>query len=163
TAAPPYLYSGPSPVASLATVKEGLRVNAARGDRLRERMYRMTRRVLAALNELGIGTPNTSGYPIIEIPLAKPDDIDEVGAHLFAPLRNRDFRVMWTGMTVSLLGDGIFLVAMAWQVYALSNVPTALSVVGIAMSVPHIAFLLVGGAISDRFDRRLVMLSADGV
>ena len=32
TAAPPYLYSGPSPVASLATTREGLRVNALRGD-----------------------------------------------------------------------------------------------------------------------------------
>jgi DHA3 family tetracycline resistance protein-like MFS transporter len=70
---------------------------------------------------------------------------------------------MWTGMTVSLLGDGMFLVAMAWQVYALSNAPTALSFVGIAMTGPHITFLLVGGAWSDRFDRRLVMLCADGV
>ena len=34
------------------------------------------------------------------------------------------------GMCVSLLGDGVFLVAMAWQVYALSNAPTALSLVG---------------------------------
>jgi MFS family permease len=82
--------------------------------------------------------------------------------NLLAPLRHRDFRVMWAGMTCSLLGDGIFLVAMAWQVYALSNVPTALSVVGISMTVPHILFLLLGGAISDRFDRRLVMLFADG-
>jgi len=80
---------------------------------------------------------------------------------MLAPLRHRDFRVMWAGMTCSLLGDGIFLVAMAWQVYALSNVPTALSLVGIAMTVPHIVFLLVGGAVSDRFDRRLVMLCAD--
>ena len=33
-------------------------------------------------------------------------------------------------MCVSLLGDGVFLVAMAWQVYALSNAPTALAMVG---------------------------------
>jgi MFS family permease len=83
--------------------------------------------------------------------------------NLLAPLHHRDFRIMWAGMTVSLLGDGMFLVAMAWQVYALSNAPTALSFVGIAMTVPHIAFLLVGGAWSDRFDRRLVMLCADAV
>jgi MFS family permease len=83
--------------------------------------------------------------------------------NLLAPLRHRDFRVLWAGMTVSLLGDGMFLVAMAWQVYALSNAPTALSIVAISMTVPHIAFLLVGGAWSDRFDRRLVMLYADGV
>ena len=42
-------------------------------------------------------------------------------------------------MCVSLLGDGAFLVAMAWQVYALSNAPTALALVGIAMTVPTIA------------------------
>ncbi len=80
---------------------------------------------------------------------------------LLAPLKYRDFRLLWTGMSVSLLGDGIFFVALAWQVYALSNVPTALSVVGIAMTVPTIAFLLLGGVISDRFDRRRVMLAAD--
>ena len=80
---------------------------------------------------------------------------------LFAPLRHRDFRLLWSGMCVSLLGDGVFLVAMAWQVYSLSNAPTALALVGIAMTVPTIAFLLVGGALSDRFDRRRIMLAAD--
>ena len=64
---------------------------------------------------------------------------------LLAPLRHRDFRLLWSGMCVSLLGDGIFLVAMAWQVYALSNAPTALALVGITMTVPTIAFLLLGG------------------
>ncbi len=80
---------------------------------------------------------------------------------LLAPLRYRDFRLLWSGMCVSLLGDGVFFVALAWQVYALSNVPTALSIVGITMTVPTIAFLLLGGVISDRLDRRRVMLSAD--
>jgi len=64
-------------------------------------------------------------------------------------------------MTVSLLGDGVFLVAIAWQVYQLSNAPTALSVVGIAMSVPHVVLLLLGGVVSDRLDRRKVMVGAD--
>jgi MFS family permease len=80
---------------------------------------------------------------------------------LLAPLRHRDFRLLWSGMCASLLGDGVFLVAMAWQVYALSNAPSALAVVGIAMTIPTIAFLLIGGAISDRLDRRRIMLSAD--
>jgi len=82
---------------------------------------------------------------------------------LFSPLRHRDFRRLWGGMCVSLLGDGIFLVAMAWQVYALSNAPTALSMVGIAMTVPTIVLLLVGGVASDRLDRRRVMIAADVV
>ena len=83
TAAPPYLYSGPSPIASLATAKEGLRVNDERGDQLRLRVHHLTGRVLDRLGDLGIATPNRSGYPIIEIPLTNPDDIDDVGRYLF--------------------------------------------------------------------------------
>jgi DHA3 family tetracycline resistance protein-like MFS transporter len=82
---------------------------------------------------------------------------------MLAPLKLRDFRLLWTGMTVSLLGDGVFLVAIAWQVYLLSNAPTALAVVGLAMTLPHVLFLLLGGVVSDRIDRRRVMLWADVV
>ncbi|HEX3830380.1 MAG TPA: MFS transporter [Solirubrobacteraceae bacterium] len=84
-------------------------------------------------------------------------------AGLLAPLRHRDFRLLMGGMSVSLLGDGLFIVALAWQVYAVSNAPTALASVGIAMTVPTITCLLLGGAVSDRFDRRRVMLVADSV
>ena len=80
---------------------------------------------------------------------------------LLLPLRDPEFRKLWVAMCVSLLGDGAFLVAVAWQVYELSNAPTAMSVVGIAMTVPTIVFLLIGGVASDRFDRRLVMVAAD--
>jgi 8-amino-7-oxononanoate synthase len=83
TAAPPYLYSGPSPVASLATALEGLRVNEERGDALRAKLYGLTARVLDHLRELGVATPNESGFPIIEIPLADPDTVGEVGELLF--------------------------------------------------------------------------------
>src|ERR671935_1517801 len=82
---------------------------------------------------------------------------------ILRPLRHRDFRLLWVGMTTSLLGDGIFLVALAWQVYELSNAPTALSIVGVAMTVPQIGFLLFGGVVSDRFDRRRVMIAADAL
>ncbi|HEY6834987.1 MAG TPA: MFS transporter [Gaiellaceae bacterium] len=82
-------------------------------------------------------------------------------ARLLTPLRHRDFRVLWSGMAVSLIGDGIFLIAIAWEAYALWNAPASLSIVGIAMTVPTIAFLLLGGVLSDRHDRRLLMLWAD--
>jgi 8-amino-7-oxononanoate synthase len=81
--APPYLYSGPSPVASLATVLAGLEVNRKRGDEYRATLWRHTDRILKAIHGLGIHTPNESGYPIIEIPLATHDEIDEVGRYLF--------------------------------------------------------------------------------
>jgi MFS family permease len=91
--------------------------------------------------------------------LDRPGGVSRV--RMVTPLRHRDFRLLWSGMCVSLMGDGIFMVAMAWQVYALSNAPTALALVGIAMTVPTIAFLLLGGVVSDRADRRRVMLAAD--
>ena len=53
---------------------------------------------------------------------------------ILTPLRHRDFRLLWTGMTVSLLGDGIFYVSLAWQAYELSNTPSALSTIGVAMT-----------------------------
>jgi len=81
--APPYLFSGPSPVASLATTLAGLEVNRTRGDIYRRSLWEMTHRVLAALDKLEIWTPNRSGYPIIEIPLADHAEIDEVGRFLF--------------------------------------------------------------------------------
>jgi 8-amino-7-oxononanoate synthase len=82
-AAPPYLYSGPSPVASLATVLAGFDVNERKGDQLRADIHRKTARVLDTLARLGIATPNRSGFPVIEIPLARHQDIDAVGRFLF--------------------------------------------------------------------------------
>ena len=80
---------------------------------------------------------------------------------LLRPLRERDFALLWAGMTISLLGDGIFLVAEAWQVYDLDNNPVALSIVGTAWTLGMVAFLLTGGLISDRADRRQVLILAD--
>jgi hypothetical protein len=95
------------------------------------------------------------------------EGLDRIGGfdrvRLFSPLAHRDYRLLVGGMSISLLGDGLFLVALAWQVYALSDAPTALASVGIAMTIPTIACLLLGGAVSDRYDRRLVMLCADAV
>jgi 8-amino-7-oxononanoate synthase len=82
-AAPPYLYSGPSPVASLGTVLAGLEVNERRGDALRDELYRLTRRTLDGLERLDIFTPNRSGLPIIEVPLRDHGQIDSVGRFLF--------------------------------------------------------------------------------
>ena len=83
-AAPPYLYSGPSPVASLATVLAGFDVNEQRGEQLRSVLHRHTARVLRTLEQLDVHTPNRSGLPIVEIPLRDHQRIDAVGRMLFA-------------------------------------------------------------------------------
>lgn len=79
------------------------------------------------------------------------------------PLKLRDFSLLWAGMTVSMLGDGIYFVAIAWQVLRLSNAPTALSAVGVAWTLPQVVFLLIGGVVSDRLDRRTILLASDVV
>jgi MFS family permease len=78
-------------------------------------------------------------------------------------LRVREFVLLWSGATVSLFGDGIYWVTIAWEVYRISNAPTALGVVAAAFSLPQVLLLVVGGVLSDRLDRRLVMLLGNAV
>ena len=82
---------------------------------------------------------------------------------ILVPFKDRNFAMLWTGMTVSLIGDGILLVALAWKVYEISNKPSSMAVVGLAMTIPHVALLLLGGVVSDRFDRRRVMIASDAI
>jgi diguanylate cyclase (GGDEF)-like protein len=83
TAAGPYLYSGPSPTASLATALAGLDVNDRRGDALRADLYRKTRRVLDHLAGLDADTLNRDRLPIMEVPLADSGDLEAVAAFLW--------------------------------------------------------------------------------
>lgn len=80
---------------------------------------------------------------------------------LLEPLATRDYALLTIAAVVSLLGDGFFSVALAWQVYELSNVPTALSLVGVAWTLPVVVFILLGGVLTDRYDRRWLMIAAD--
>jgi len=79
---------------------------------------------------------------------------------ILKPLRERDFALFQTGSTVSLIGDGLFMVAIAWQVYDIWNVPTAFAIVGVAETVPLVALLLFSGVLIDRVERRWVMFWA---
>jgi predicted outer membrane lipoprotein len=80
---------------------------------------------------------------------------------ILQPLAERDYALLTGGSLISLLGDGFFFVALAWKVYELSNVPTALSLVGLAWTLPLVLFVLLGGVFSDRYDRRWLMIGAD--
>lgn len=82
-------------------------------------------------------------------------------SRMLQPLRRRDYALLAGGSVASLLGDGFFHVALAWQVYTISNVPTALSMVFLAISVPQVALVLVGGVFADRYDRRKLMVASD--
>ncbi|WP_174871554.1 aminotransferase class I/II-fold pyridoxal phosphate-dependent enzyme [Pectobacterium polaris] len=82
-AAAPYLYSGPSPVASLATTLSGLRVNARTGETLRRNLYDLCVQLQDGLKQLNIYTLNQSTLPIFEIPLKDTSKIDALGTFLF--------------------------------------------------------------------------------
>src|SRR3954467_9723244 len=82
-------------------------------------------------------------------------------ARLLQPLRHRDFALLTAGQAISLIGDGFFIVALAWQVYLIDNDPGALSLVFLAGAIPLVVFVLIGGALSDRYDRRRLMIAAD--
>jgi hypothetical protein len=83
------------------------------------------------------------------------------GARILHPLRERDFALLFGGNAVSMFGDGVSLVAIAWQAYQISNSPSALSVIGVAWTLPMVGLLLVGGVLGDRFDRRRVLIASD--
>lgn len=83
------------------------------------------------------------------------------GPQLLRPLAIRDFRLLWIGQVVSLIGDGLFTVALAWLAISLSPRPGTLAAVLVGRSVPQLAFALLGGALSDRLPRRALMLASD--
>jgi hypothetical protein len=80
---------------------------------------------------------------------------------ILRPLRLRDFALLWTGMAISMIGDGVYFVAIAWQVYEISNRPSALALVGVAWSLPQVLLMLLSGALADRFNRRRLMIAGD--
>jgi DHA3 family tetracycline resistance protein-like MFS transporter len=82
---------------------------------------------------------------------------------ILRPLRHRDYRFLVGGALVSLFGDGVFIVALPLQVYALSNIPTAMAMVGLVWTGAQVSMLLVGGWASDHFERRRLMMAADVV
>ena len=76
----------------------------------------------------------------------------------FSPFRQRDFSVFWTGSFLSSIGTQFTSVAMAWQIYELTNSPLQIGLLGLARAVPQIALLLVGGLLADAMNRRKLMM-----
>lgn len=76
-------------------------------------------------------------------------------------LRHRDYTLLWGGQSVSVLGDGIYTIAIALEVLKISNHASTLAYVEAARIAPSALFLLFAGALVDRLPRRLVVLVAD--
>lgn len=77
-------------------------------------------------------------------------------------LRSRRFALLWSGQTVSAMGDGAFFTALAWQVLTLTGSGAAMGLALVAETTPIVLFMLIGGVVADRLPRRLTMLWSDG-
>jgi len=82
---------------------------------------------------------------------------------LIAPLTNRDFRLVWFGESVSLLGDQFNTVALAWLVLGLTGSGFALGIILVAAAIPRGVFLLLGGVLSDRLSPRDIALASNAL
>jgi MFS family permease len=76
-------------------------------------------------------------------------------------LRHRDYSLLWGGQSVSVLGDGIYTVAIALEALRISDHATTLAYVEAARVLPNAVLLLLAGALVDRLPRRLVVLASN--
>ncbi|MES2757041.1 MAG: MFS transporter [Pseudomonadota bacterium] len=75
-----------------------------------------------------------------------------------ALLRDSNFRWLMAGATVSMLGDQFTLIALPWLVLRMTGDPLALGLVLAVMGIPRAIFILVGGALVDRYSPKGVMM-----
>ena len=80
---------------------------------------------------------------------------------MFAALKTRDIRLLWSGQAVSFLGDQFHLIALPWLVLTLTHDPLQLGIVLALAGVPRAALMLLGGAYADRHSPRTIMLVSD--
>ena len=82
-------------------------------------------------------------------------------ARFLHAFRSREFRLVWSGQTVSLVGNGAYLVALGWKTLELTGSAGSLAIVLMAEGIAMLATLLVGGALADRYSRRTLMIVSD--
>ncbi len=76
----------------------------------------------------------------------------------FEVLRIRNYRLFWLGQWVSLIGTWMQSVTQAWLLIRLTDSPLALGLLGAASSAPLLVLVLLGGLVSDRANRRRVIM-----
>src|SRR5579863_4424856 len=80
-----------------------------------------------------------------------------------APLRVRDFRLLFSGQMISTLGDMFYAIALPWLMLSSGHTPQELGIVLAAYGIPRVGALLLGGVLSDHLRPRRVMLLADSM
>src|SRR4051812_5484716 len=80
------------------------------------------------------------------------------GSALPPALRHHDFRAFWVGQAFSVIANQFTSVAMAWQIYELTNSPLQIGLLGLARAIPQMGLTLFGGLLADAVDRRRIMM-----
>ncbi len=80
---------------------------------------------------------------------------------LFFSLKHRSFAFLWSGQTISRLGDSLYRIALTWWVLEKTGSAVAMGLVLIFSFVPMLIFVLIGGVMVDRWQRSRVMLASD--
>lgn len=81
---------------------------------------------------------------------------------VFAPLRQRNFRLLWTGLLVSNTGSWMQFTALGYLVDQITKDPIYLGLLGLSQAVPRLLFAFLGGVAADRLDRRRMLLWTNG-
>ena len=80
--------------------------------------------------------------------------------NITAVLRHRNYRLLWSGNTISNTGDWMDLVALNWLVLEMTGSAVNLGLVNLARALPILALTLIGGVAADRFERRRLMMAS---
>jgi MFS family permease len=78
-------------------------------------------------------------------------------------LGNRNFRLLWIGEGISVLGDHFYMIALPWLVLQLTGDSLAMGTVLALSAIPRALLMLIGGALTDRFSPRTLMLASNAV
>lgn len=96
-----------------------------------------------------------STQPIVEG--AHPDDVTESKPTLQL-LHNRAFALLWSGRTISYLGDTFFNLTIAWVVYSMSGSVLQTAIIQVVWHLPNLLFGPLAGVLADRWDRKRIMV-----
>lgn len=100
-------------------------------------------------------TPAAAGTP--------PYPGTDARGRAFRPLRNRNFRLLWSGLVISQTGNWMQFIALGYLIDQLTQAPIYLGLLGVAQAIPRLLFALVGGVTADRLDRRRVLVVTNAI
>lgn len=105
---------------------------------------------------MAIGNVSVPTSTVAPTPASAPASIPAPPQH---PLRDRNFRLLFTGSTISLVGDQFYFVALPWLVLQQTGSAVAMGTIMMTAAIPRLVLMLLGGAVSDRLSPRRIMMA----